>query len=157
MSAELIPCGRGSEAGRTAATAQLSVAVSLVETPEPLTGRIRGGFASRAAHARRQRPVLRAAGQVIVADEPLAHPRLRGVADSVTRDHERVLVACASEAEPCPLGNRGPTALLVGPEGGLLDEELGLLARAGARTVSLGPRTLRVEHAVVALLSHLAF
>lgn len=75
----------------------------------------------------------------------------------MARDHERVLVADASGAELCPLGNRGPTALLVGPEGGLLDEELGLLARAGARTVSLGPRTLRVEHVVVALLSRLAF
>lgn len=70
--------------------------------------------------------------------------------------HDDVLVADAGGAEPCPLGIDGPTALLIGPEGGLLDEELDRFAAAGARTVSLGPRALRVEHAVVALLSRLA-
>ena len=73
----------------------------------------------------------------------------------LVRDHDDVLVADAAGAEPCPLGVDGPTALLVGPEGGLLDEELALLDQAGARTVSLGPRALRVEHAVVASLSRL--
>ena len=72
------------------------------------------------------------------------------------RRHDAVLVADAVGAEPCPLGVDGPTALLVGPEGGLLDEELDRFTAAGARTVSLGPRALRVEHAVVALLSRLA-
>ena len=73
----------------------------------------------------------------------------------LVRDHEQVLVADAAGAEPCPLGADGPAALLVGPEGGLLDGELDAFAAAGARTVSLGPRALRVEHAVVALLSRL--
>ena len=73
----------------------------------------------------------------------------------LVRDHDDVLVADAAGAEPCPLGVDGPTALLVGPEGGLLDEELALLDQAGARTVSLGPRALRVEHTVVASLSRL--
>ena len=73
----------------------------------------------------------------------------------LVRDHDDVLVADAAGAESCPLGVDGPTALLVGPEGGLLDEELASFARAGARTVSLGRRALRVEHAVVALLSRL--
>lgn len=70
--------------------------------------------------------------------------------------HEQVLVADASGSEPCPLGVDGPTALLVGPEGGFLDEELDRFTTAGARVVSLGPRALRVEQAVVALLSRLA-
>ncbi len=74
----------------------------------------------------------------------------------LVHDHELVLVADAAGAEPCPLGVDGSTALLVGPEGGFLDEELGRFTAAGARTVSLGPRALRVEHAVVALLSRLA-
>ncbi len=74
----------------------------------------------------------------------------------LVRRHDEVLVADAGGAEPCPLGIDGPTALLVGPEGGLLDEELDRLTAAGARSVSLGPRALRVEHAVVALLSRLA-
>lgn len=73
----------------------------------------------------------------------------------LARDHDDFLVADAGAAEPCPLGVDGPTAVLVGPEGGFLDEELDSFARADARTVSLGPRALRVEHAVVALLSRL--
>ena len=74
----------------------------------------------------------------------------------LARDHEQVLVADASGSEPCPLGVDGPTVLVVGPEGGFLDGELDAFAAAGARTVSLGPRALRVEHAVVALLARLA-
>ena len=73
----------------------------------------------------------------------------------LVRDHDRVLVADAAGSEPCRSGVDGSTALLVGPEGGLLDGELDAFAAAGARTVSLGPRALRVEHAVVALLSRL--
>ena len=73
----------------------------------------------------------------------------------LVRDHEQVLVADAAGAETCPLGVDGPTVLLVGPEGGFLDKELDAFAAAGARTVSLGQRVLRVEHAVVALLSRL--
>ena len=88
--------------------------------------------------------------------ECLAGPRdLTEALPGLARNHDDVLVADAAGAEPCPLGVDGPTALLVGPEGGLLDEELALFDQAGARTVNLGPRALRVEHAVVALLSRL--
>ena len=73
----------------------------------------------------------------------------------LVRDHDDLLVADAAGTEPCPLGVDRPTALLVGPEGGFLDRELASFARAGARFVSLGPRALRVEQAVVALLSRL--
>ena len=89
--------------------------------------------------------------------ECLRGPRdLTEALPGLLRRHDEVLVADAAGAEPCPLGVDGPTALLIGPEGGLLDEELDRFAAAGARTVSLGPRALRVEHAVVALLSRLA-
>lgn len=88
--------------------------------------------------------------------ECLRGPRdLTDALPGLVRDHERVLVADAAGAEACPLGVETPTALLVGPEGGFLDDELALFGQAGARTVSLGPRALRVEHAVVALLSRL--
>jgi 16S rRNA (uracil1498-N3)-methyltransferase len=47
----------------------------------------------------------------------------------------------------------GALALVVGPEGGLAEEERGLLARHGARFVGLGGHRLRAETAVVTLLA----
>lgn len=89
--------------------------------------------------------------------ELLKGPRdLTDALPGLVRDHDQVLVADATGAESCPLGVDGPTALLVGPEGGFLDGELASLAGADVRVVSLGPRALRVEHAVVALLSRLS-
>ena len=93
---------------------------------------------------------------VLPGIECLRKPRdLIEALPELVRDHEQVLVADASGTEPCPLGVDGPTALAVGPEGGFLDGEIGAFVAAGARTVGLGPRALRVEHAVVALLSRL--
>jgi RsmE family RNA methyltransferase len=48
-----------------------------------------------------------------------------------------------------------PAVVAVGPEGGFLDHEVDLLSRAGMEPVSLGPRVLRVETAVAALLGRL--
>jgi 16S rRNA (uracil1498-N3)-methyltransferase len=50
----------------------------------------------------------------------------------------------------------GPVLLAVGPEGGFIDAELGSLERAGLARVSLGPRVLRVETAVAALVGRLS-
>ena len=74
----------------------------------------------------------------------------------LVREHDQVLVADAAGSEPCRSCVDGSTVLVVGPEGGLLDGELDAFGAAGALTVSLGPRALRVEHAVVALLARLA-
>jgi 16S rRNA (uracil1498-N3)-methyltransferase len=43
--------------------------------------------------------------------------------------------------------------MLVGPEGGLEADEVGLLREKGFVPVSLGPRTLRAETAAVAALA----
>lgn len=94
---------------------------------------------------------------VLPETECLRGPRdLTDALPGLVQDHEQVLVADAAGAEPCPLGVDDPAALLVGPEGGFLDEELASYRRAGATVVSLGPRALRLEHAVMALLSRLA-
>ena len=50
-----------------------------------------------------------------------------------------------------------PSLLLLGPEGGFIPFERELIMKAGARPVSLGPRTLRVETALhCAVGRHLA-
>lgn len=49
-----------------------------------------------------------------------------------------------------------PRLAVVGPEGGLRMEEIERLHAAGGRTVTLGPRILRVDTACVVLLSRIA-
>jgi 16S rRNA (uracil1498-N3)-methyltransferase len=49
--------------------------------------------------------------------------------------------------------DKGGVEILVGPEGGLSDRELGVLERGGVLPVSLGPRVLRTETAGPAALA----
>ncbi|MBL9099723.1 MAG: 16S rRNA (uracil(1498)-N(3))-methyltransferase [Myxococcales bacterium] len=57
-------------------------------------------------------------------------------------------------ATACPRGVAGPVTLVLGPEGGFIPAEAERLRGLGA-LVDLGPRILRVETAVVALLARL--
>lgn len=50
-------------------------------------------------------------------------------------------------------GSRKAIALVVGPEGGFSDEEIGLAKELGAKVASLGARRLRAETAAVAALA----
>lgn len=62
-------------------------------------------------------------------------------------------------AHPGRVGGAGlaePCVLVVGPEGGFIDYELERFEAIGANFVDLGPRILRVETAVVALVAQLA-
>lgn len=54
-----------------------------------------------------------------------------------------------------PLPPRGELLLVVGPEGGLDDDELAAFAAAGARTVRLGPQVLRTSTAAAVALGAL--
>jgi 16S rRNA (uracil1498-N3)-methyltransferase len=49
----------------------------------------------------------------------------------------------------------GPVALLIGPEGGLSDEEQALAVRSGMQALALGPRILRTETAALAAITAL--
>ncbi len=56
-------------------------------------------------------------------------------------------------AAPSPLAS--PVVLAIGPEGGWIDAELGSFERAGFRPYDLGPRILRTETAVAAIVGRL--
>lgn len=67
----------------------------------------------------------------------------------------RCLLAAPAAAAPCPAPAVLATTLVVGPEGGLIEYERAALCAVGFAAVSLGPRILRVEQAVPALLARL--
>lgn len=67
----------------------------------------------------------------------------------------RGLVAHPGMPMACPRGISDNTLLLVGPEGGFIPWEVEKLLDAGCEGMHLGPRILRVETAVTALLSRL--
>ncbi len=54
------------------------------------------------------------------------------------------------------LPGEGDIVVVVGPEGGITDEELSTFDKAGARTVKLGPTVLRTSTAGVAALAALS-
>ena len=67
----------------------------------------------------------------------------------------RALVAHPHATVECPRGVDEEVTLAIGPEGGFIAEEIASLERAGFTPVSMGPRILRVETAVAALLGRL--
>ncbi|MES2855169.1 MAG: 16S rRNA (uracil(1498)-N(3))-methyltransferase [Bdellovibrionota bacterium] len=64
-------------------------------------------------------------------------------------------VAHPSATDECPRARTGPLSLAIGPEGGFIPYEIDHLIRAGMKPVSIGPRILKVETAVTALISRL--
>ena len=67
------------------------------------------------------------------------------------------LVAHPHAARACPANLGGAVTLAIGPEGGFTAYEVEKLAESGLQPVHLGPRPLRVETAVPALLGRLQF
>lgn len=64
----------------------------------------------------------------------------------------RALLAHPYEADRCPCSVQDPVVLAIGPEGGFLDEEARMFCECGFEPVTLGPRILRVETAVQAMV-----
>ncbi len=56
---------------------------------------------------------------------------------------------------PCPIHCESAVTLAIGPEGGFIPYEVELLSSVGFKAVHIGPRILRVEVAVPALISRL--
>ena len=74
---------------------------------------------------------------------------------AVLAHHTRKLVAHPVAAAACPFALRARVTLAVGPEGGFIPYEIDMLRAHRFEPVSLGPRPLRVEQAVAALLGRL--
>lgn len=81
---------------------------------------------------------------------PFVEDELPGLSAGTTR-----LVAHPAASARVPEKAIGPVTLVIGPEGGWIAQEIASLERAGFAPVSLGPRILRVETAVAALLTKL--
>ena len=65
------------------------------------------------------------------------------------------ILAHPKTSQVCPVSVNRDTILVVGPEGGFIDLEVETLAEAGFASYAMGPRILRVETAVTALISRL--
>ena len=83
------------------------------------------------------------------------HPRFKPFVEDqlpgIIKERD-AFVAHPGDAPLAPTGFSRPTVLVIGPEGGFIPYEVEKLLAAGCRQVSLGPRILRVENAVAALL-----
>lgn len=87
---------------------------------------------------------------------PLFKPFVEDHLPHLLSDRQGFLAHPHTETE-CPraLALHTPTLLVIGPEGGFIPFEVEQLIAAGVSPVHLGPRILRVETAVVALISRL--
>ena len=84
----------------------------------------------------------------------LFRPFVEGELPSLSEGTMR-LVAHPGAKVQLPENVDGPVTLVIGPEGGWIVPEVESLERVGFVPVSLGPRILRVETAVAAVLSKL--
>ncbi len=67
----------------------------------------------------------------------------------------RKLVPHPKAATECSRHIQEPVTLVIGPEGGFIEQEIASLEQIGFEPVSLGPRILRVETAVAAVIARL--
>lgn len=82
--------------------------------------------------------------------KPFVEDRLPALASGGRR-----LVAHPMAETACPVALDSAVTLAIGPEGGFIPYEVDMLAKQGFEPVNLGPRILRVETAVTALIGRL--
>jgi 16S rRNA (uracil1498-N3)-methyltransferase len=82
---------------------------------------------------------------------PFVEDELPAIAANTT-----ALVAHPYATEECPRNVRGPITLAIGPEGGFIQKEIDSLTKIGFTAVTVGPRILRVETAISALIGRLS-
>lgn len=86
------------------------------------------------------------------------HRHFPTLVDAVLRpalSGRRGFVAHPGAKDACPHRVAGPVTLFVGPEGGLLDDEVDRLESIGFEPVQLGSRALRVEPVIPLLVGRL--
>lgn len=86
--------------------------------------------------------------------EPLFKPFVEDRLPALCRN-SRCYVAHPGAAEHCPVALNQALTMAIGPEGGFIPYEIEKLEEAGFEAVHLGPRILRVETAVTALVARL--
>ena len=85
----------------------------------------------------------------------LFKPFAEDVLPGILSGGSRALVAHPYSEQHCPVDIKDRSSLIIGPEGGFTDYEISMLQKAGAEAVNTGPRILRVETAIPALVSRL--
>lgn len=89
-----------------------------------------------------------------VVIEPLFKPFVEDRLPALCHN-TRCYVAHPGVSERCPVALNQSLTLAIGPEGGFIPYEVEKLVETGFEAVHLGPRILRVETAVTALVSRL--
>ncbi len=84
----------------------------------------------------------------------LFRPFVEGDLDAIAGESMR-LVAHPRDSVDCPRAIDGHVTLAIGPEGGFIDAEIESLRAQEFSAVRIGPRVLRVETAVAALVGRL--
>ncbi|MGD9826494.1 16S rRNA (uracil(1498)-N(3))-methyltransferase [Desulfobacter sp.] len=81
-------------------------------------------------------------------------PFIKEELPELTRNKKKILAHPQAQAF-CPAGLNSDTVLVIGPEGGFIGLEVKTLVDKGFEPMTMGPRILRVETAVTALVSRL--
>lgn len=69
--------------------------------------------------------------------------------------NKRILLFHPGAHPPCPVELQQATTVVIGPEGGFIPYEVSLLTKNGCDLHTLGPRILRVEHALYTAIARL--